>query len=114
LRDQLDTYWQRALAGYAEAAEAPDEEGNDIPGGSGCLPGERKGLEGVPGGSAHRRGAPGSGRAGEPDRPHARRRVSEETPGLLAARAAVPGRGRRRMEPAPPSAPGTECDAARL
>jgi hypothetical protein len=27
LRDQLDTYWQRALAGYTEAAEAPDEEG---------------------------------------------------------------------------------------
>jgi len=27
LRDQLDTYWQRALAGYAEAAEAPAEEG---------------------------------------------------------------------------------------
>ena len=27
LRDQLDTYWQRALAGYAEAAEAPTEEG---------------------------------------------------------------------------------------
>jgi Bacterial regulatory protein, arsR family len=27
LRDQLDTYWQRALAGYARAAEAPDEEG---------------------------------------------------------------------------------------
>ena len=27
LRDQLDTYWQQALAGYAEAAEAPDEEG---------------------------------------------------------------------------------------
>ena len=27
LRDQLDTYWQRALAGYAETAEAPDEEG---------------------------------------------------------------------------------------
>ena len=27
LRDQLDTYWQRALAGYAEAARAPDEEG---------------------------------------------------------------------------------------
>jgi len=26
LRDQLDTYWQRALAGYAEAAETPDEE----------------------------------------------------------------------------------------
>ena len=23
LRDQLDTYWQRALAGYTEAAEAP-------------------------------------------------------------------------------------------
>ena len=27
LRDQLGTYWQRALAGYAEAAQAPDEEG---------------------------------------------------------------------------------------
>ena len=27
LRDQLDTYWQRALAGYADAARAPDEEG---------------------------------------------------------------------------------------
>jgi hypothetical protein len=27
LRDQLDTYWQRALAGYTQAAEAPDEEG---------------------------------------------------------------------------------------
>ena len=27
LWDQLDTYWQRALARYAEAAEAPDEEG---------------------------------------------------------------------------------------
>src|ERR1700753_1837830 len=26
LRDQLDTYWQRALAGYADAAQAPDEE----------------------------------------------------------------------------------------
>jgi DNA-binding transcriptional ArsR family regulator len=26
LRDQLDTYWQRALTGYAEAAKAPDEE----------------------------------------------------------------------------------------
>jgi DNA-binding transcriptional ArsR family regulator len=26
LRDQLDIYWQRALAGYAEAAEAPAEE----------------------------------------------------------------------------------------
>jgi len=28
LRDQLDAYWRRALAGYAEAAEAPDEEGS--------------------------------------------------------------------------------------
>ena len=27
LRDQLDTYWRRALAGYADAAEAPTEEG---------------------------------------------------------------------------------------
>jgi DNA-binding transcriptional ArsR family regulator len=27
LRDQLGTYWQRALAGYAQAAQAPDEEG---------------------------------------------------------------------------------------
>ena len=26
LRDQLDTYWQRALAGYAQAAQAPTEE----------------------------------------------------------------------------------------
>ena len=26
LRDQLDTYWQRALAGYADVVEAPDEE----------------------------------------------------------------------------------------
>ena len=26
LRDQLDTYWQRALARYTEAAEAPTEE----------------------------------------------------------------------------------------
>jgi len=26
LRDQLDTYWQRALAGYADVAEAPTEE----------------------------------------------------------------------------------------
>ena len=26
LRDQLDTYWQRALAGYADAAEMPAEE----------------------------------------------------------------------------------------
>ena len=26
LRDQLDTYWQRALAGYADAAEASTEE----------------------------------------------------------------------------------------
>ena len=27
LRDQLDTYWQRALAGYAEAADKQAEEG---------------------------------------------------------------------------------------
>ena len=26
LRDQLDTYWQRALAGYAEAAKAPSAD----------------------------------------------------------------------------------------
>ena len=26
LRDQLDTYWQRALAGYADAVETPAEE----------------------------------------------------------------------------------------
>ena len=26
LRDQLDTYWQRALAGYADAAQAPAKE----------------------------------------------------------------------------------------
>jgi len=26
LRDQLDTYWQRALAGYADAVEEPAEE----------------------------------------------------------------------------------------
>jgi DNA-binding transcriptional ArsR family regulator len=26
LRDQLDTYWQRALARYAETAKAPTEE----------------------------------------------------------------------------------------
>jgi DNA-binding transcriptional ArsR family regulator len=26
LRDQLDTYWQRALEGYAGTAEAPTEE----------------------------------------------------------------------------------------
>ena len=26
LRDQLDTYWQRALAGYADAIQAPTEE----------------------------------------------------------------------------------------
>ncbi len=26
LRDQLDTYWQRALAGYANAVQAPQEE----------------------------------------------------------------------------------------
>ena len=29
LRDQLDSYWQRALAGYADAADAPTEEGDD-------------------------------------------------------------------------------------
>jgi DNA-binding transcriptional ArsR family regulator len=26
LRDQLDTYWRRALAGYADVVEAPDRE----------------------------------------------------------------------------------------
>ena len=26
LRDQLDTFWQRALAGYVDAAEQPTEE----------------------------------------------------------------------------------------
>jgi DNA-binding transcriptional ArsR family regulator len=26
LRDQLDTYWQRALTGYADAVQAPAEE----------------------------------------------------------------------------------------
>jgi DNA-binding transcriptional ArsR family regulator len=26
LRDQLDTYWHRALVGYAEAAQAPDTD----------------------------------------------------------------------------------------
>jgi DNA-binding transcriptional ArsR family regulator len=26
LRDQLDAYWRRALAGYADAVEKPDEE----------------------------------------------------------------------------------------
>ena len=26
LRDQLDTYWKRALARYADAVQAPDEE----------------------------------------------------------------------------------------
>ena len=26
MRDQLDTYWQRALAGYADVAEQPTEE----------------------------------------------------------------------------------------
>ena len=26
MRDQLDTYWQRALAGYADVAEEPTEE----------------------------------------------------------------------------------------
>ena len=29
LRDQLDTYWQRALAGYAEAAGAPAKDGRE-------------------------------------------------------------------------------------
>lgn len=27
LRDQLDTYWQRALAGYTDTVEQPNEEG---------------------------------------------------------------------------------------
>jgi DNA-binding transcriptional ArsR family regulator len=27
LRDQLDTFWQRTLAGYADVAEQPTEEG---------------------------------------------------------------------------------------
>jgi len=68
----------------------------------GAFPANAKDLKAVPGGSAHRRGAPASGWAGEPGRPHMRTLVSEETPGLLAARAAaVPGCGRRRMEPAP-------------
>jgi DNA-binding transcriptional ArsR family regulator len=26
LRDQLDTFWQRALTGYVDAAQAPTEE----------------------------------------------------------------------------------------
>ena len=26
LRDQLDTYWRRALAGYADVVEGPDKE----------------------------------------------------------------------------------------
>ena len=26
LRDQLDTFWNRALSGYAEAVEEPSEE----------------------------------------------------------------------------------------
>jgi DNA-binding transcriptional ArsR family regulator len=29
LRDQLDTYWQRALAGYAEAVQAPDTDARE-------------------------------------------------------------------------------------
>ena len=29
LRDQLDTYWQRALAGYARAAGAPDTDSRE-------------------------------------------------------------------------------------
>jgi hypothetical protein len=32
LRDQLDTYWQRALAGYTEAAEAPDTDTRGLDG----------------------------------------------------------------------------------
>ena len=32
LRDQLDTYWQRALAGYAGAAEAPDTDTRGLDG----------------------------------------------------------------------------------
>jgi DNA-binding transcriptional ArsR family regulator len=28
LRDQLDTFWQRTLAGYADVAEQPTEEGS--------------------------------------------------------------------------------------
>ena len=31
LRDQLDTYWQRALAGYADAAQPPTKEALDGP-----------------------------------------------------------------------------------
>jgi DNA-binding transcriptional ArsR family regulator len=27
LRDQLDTFWQRTMAGYADVAEQPTEEG---------------------------------------------------------------------------------------
>ena len=29
LRDQLDTYWQRALAKYAQAAGAPTKDGRE-------------------------------------------------------------------------------------
>jgi DNA-binding transcriptional ArsR family regulator len=29
LRDQLDTYWQRALAGYADAVQAPDTDARE-------------------------------------------------------------------------------------
>jgi DNA-binding transcriptional ArsR family regulator len=29
LRDQLDTYWQRALAGYAEAVDAEARENSE-------------------------------------------------------------------------------------
>jgi hypothetical protein len=32
LRDQLDTYWQRALAAYTEAAEAPDTDTRGLDG----------------------------------------------------------------------------------
>jgi hypothetical protein len=77
----------------------------------GAFPANAKDLKAVPGGSAHRRGAPASGRAGEPGRPHLRRRVGNARPaggprrrrpfGPPPRAAAVPGRGRRRMEPAP-------------
>jgi biotin operon repressor len=35
LRDQLDTYWQRALAGYAGAAEAPGTDTRGLDGSDG-------------------------------------------------------------------------------
>ena len=31
LRDQLDTFWQRALAGYAEIVEPPGQQDGDNP-----------------------------------------------------------------------------------